>query len=439
MFMILVYILLIITLVILLFNYRTGIVTVLMVITNFGEFIYVNPNLEIGDFGGIGKIFFMDIFWLAVILVILLKSRDLILFRYKLSMNILLALCIISAIIPFLISSFTIKDAISVIRPLGNFLLLPYFVILIKDTDAINFFEKTILYLVFFFIIIQVYEYVMQRRVPIRLFEKESFFFGENPFSVEFGGIKTGYIWSRIGYLLPFNLFYGCYYYFTDRRNFGLLLIAAYILAIMIALSRIWIIGFAFFLIVLTLFLLLKREKESFVKVKLFSLIGSFAILGVLLLFTSSTFNQIFDIFLLRVNSISDLADKTDASFLGREYTLIQMVSVWFEYPLFGAGFSTISRRLTTNDLGFPNFITIFGFSGIVMLLFFIKQYYDNIIIFFKDYYILFVCFACVMLMIIFMSIFSIDMFYFNATGAILFALANIFNNLAKQEKGPDN
>lgn len=436
--MILVYILLITTLVLLLFNYKTGIVTVLMIITNFGEFIYVNPNLEIGDFGGIGKIFFMDIFWLSVVIVLLLKSRDMILLKYKLSLNILLALCIISAIIPFLISSFTIKDAISVIRPLGNFLLLPYFVVLIKDHNAINFFEKTILFLVFFFIVVQVYEYVMQSRVPIRLFEKESFFFGENPFSVEFGGIKTGYIWSRIGYLLPFNLFYGCYYYFTDRKNFGLLLIAVYILAIMIALSRIWIIGFAFFLIVLTLFLLLKKERESYVKVKLFSLIGSFAFLGILLLFTSSTFNQIFDIFLLRVNSISDLADKTDASFLGREYTLIQMVSVWFEYPIFGAGFSTISRRLTTNDLGFPNFITIFGFSGIVMLIFFIKQYFDNIIPFFKEYYILFVCFASVMLMIIFMSIFSIDMFYFNATGAILFALANIFNNLAKQEKGSD-
>lgn len=424
------------SLVLLLYNYRTGIVIVMMVITNFGEFVYVNPNLEIGDFGGIGKIFFMDIFWISLTCVLLLKSKDLFLLRYKLSLNILLALCVISAIIPFLISSFTIKDAISVIRPLGNFLLLPYFVLLIKNKDAVNFFEKTILFLVFFFIIVQVYEYIMQKRVPIRLFEKESFFYGENPFSVEFGGIKTGYIWSRIGYLLPFNLFYGCYYYFTDRKNFGLLLIAVYLLAIMIALSRIWIIGFAFFLIVLSLFLLLKRERESYVKVKLFSLIGSFALIGFILLFTSSTFNQIFDIFLLRVNSISDLADKTDASFLGREYTLLQMISVWFEYPVFGAGFSTISRRLTTNDLGFPNFITIFGFSGIVMLLFFVKQYFDNIIIFFKDYYILFVCFATVMLMIIFMSIFSIDMFYFNATGAILFALANIFYNLAKQEKG---
>ncbi|MBV6478493.1 MAG: hypothetical protein HGGPFJEG_01248 [Ignavibacteria bacterium] len=434
--MILVYILMITSLVLLLYNYRTGIVIVMMVITNFGEFVYVNPNLEIGDFGGIGKIFFMDIFWISLTCVLLLKSKDLFLLRYKLSLNILLALCVISAIIPFLISSFTIKDAISVIRPLGNFLLLPYFVLLIKNKDAVNFFEKTILFLVFFFIIVQVYEYIMQKRVPIRLFEKESFFYGENPFSVEFGGIKTGYIWSRIGYLLPFNLFYGCYYYFTDRKNFGLLLIAVYLLAIMIALSRIWIIGFAFFLIVLSLFLLLKRERESYVKVKLFSLIGSFALIGFILLFTSSTFNQIFDIFLLRVNSISDLADKTDASFLGREYTLLQMISVWFEYPVFGAGFSTISRRLTTNDLGFPNFITIFGFSGIVMLLFFVKQYFDNIIIFFKDYYILFVCFATVMLMIIFMSIFSIDMFYFNATGAILFALANIFYNLAKQEKG---
>lgn len=424
------------SLVLLLYNYRTGIVIVMMVITNFGEFVYVNPNLEIGDFGGIGKIFFMDIFWISLTCVLLLKSKDLFLLRYKLSLNILLALCVISAIIPFLISSFTIKDAISVIRPLGNFLLLPYFVLLIKNKDAVNFFEKTILFLVFFFIIVQVYEYIMQKRVPIRLFEKESFFYGENPFSVEFGGIKTGYIWSRIGYLLPFNLFYGCYYYFTDRKNFGLLLIAVYLLAIMIALSRIWIIGFAFFLIVLSLFLLLKRERESYVKVKLFSLIGSFALIGFILLFTSSTFNQIFDIFLLRVNSISDLADKTDASFLGREYTLLQMISVWFEYPVFGAGFSTISRRLTTNDLGFPNFITIFGFSGIVMLLFFVKQYFDNIIIFFKDYYILFVCFATVMLMIIFMSLFSIDMFYFNATGAILFALANIFYNLAKQEKG---
>lgn len=434
--MILVYILMITSLVLLLYNYRTGIVIVMMVITNFGEFVYVNPNLEIGDFGGIGKIFFMDIFWISLTCVLLLKSKDLFLLRYKLSLNILLALCVISAIIPFLISSFTIKDAISVIRPLGNFLLLPYFVLLIKNKDAVNFFEKTILFLVFFFIIVQVYEYIMQKRVPIRLFEKESFFYGENPFSVEFGGIKTGYIWSRIGYLLPFNLFYGCYYYFTDRKNFGLLLIAVYLLAIMIALSRIWIIGFAFFLIVLSLFLLLKRERESYVKVKLFSLIGSFALIGFILLFTSSTFNQIFDIFLLRVNSISDLADKTDASFLGREYTLLQMISVWFEYPVFGAGFSTISRRLTTNDLGFPNFITIFGFSGIVMLLFFVKQYFDNIIIFFKDYYILFVCFATVMLMIIFMSLFSIDMFYFNATGAILFALANIFYNLAKQEKG---
>lgn len=45
---------------------------------------------------------------------------------------------------------------------------------------------------------------------------------------------------------------------------------------------------------------------------------------------------------------------------------------------------------------------------------------------------------SCVMLMIIFMSIFSIDMFYYNATGALLFALANIFFNLSKQETESD-
>lgn len=436
--MIFVYLLIIVILVLLLNDYRSGIITALMVITNFGEFIYVNPNLEVGDFGGVGKIFFMDLFWLSVIIVIFLKSRDMYLLNYKLSLSILFVICLISTVIPFLISSFTIKDAISVIRPLGNFLLLPYFVLLLKNSEAMNYFEKVIIFLVFFFIIVQVYEYIMQKRVPVRLFEKESFFFGEDPFSVEFGGIKTGYIWSRIGYLLPFNLLYGCYYYFTDRRNFGLLLISVYILAIMIALSRIWIIGFGFFLIVLTVFLLFKKAREYNVKTKLISLIGSFAILGVILLFTSSTFNQIFDIFLLRVNSISDLADKTDSSFLGREYTLIQMISIWFEYPVFGAGFSTISRKLTTNDLGFPNFITIFGFSGIIMLLFFMKQYFDNIKIFIKNYYILFVSMSCVMLMIIFMSIFSIDMFYYNATGALLFALANIFFNLSKQETESD-
>jgi len=38
------------------------------------------------------------------------------------------------------------------------------------------------------------------------------------------------------------------------------------------------------------------------------------------------------------------------------------------------------------------------------------------------------------MLMIIFMSIFSIDMFYFNATGAILMAIGNILYNISKQE-----
>lgn len=436
--MILVYILIIFTLVLLLNDYRSGIITVLMVITNFGEFIYVNPNLEIGDFGGVGKIFFMDLFWFAMVISILIKNKDLYLLNYKISLAVLFSLCLISFIIPFLISSFTIKDAISVIRPLGNFLLLPYLVLLIKKPEALNFFEKVIMFMIFFFIIIQVYEYVMQKRVPIRLFEKESFFFGEDPFSIEFGGIKTGYIWSRIGYLLPFNLLYGCYYYFTDRKNFGLLLIALYLLAIMIALSRIWIIGFGFFLIVLSLFLLFRKEQESYVKTKLITLIASFMILGFILLYTSSTFNQIFDIFLLRVNSISDLADKTDSSFLGREYTLMQMITVWFEYPIFGAGFSTIARKLITNDLGFPNFITIFGTSGIMMILIFLKEYFDNIKPFIKDHYILFVSLASIMLMIVFMSVFSIDMFYYNATGAMLFALGNIFLNLGKQEKKAD-
>lgn len=434
MLMLFLYLLIIITLVILLYDYRSGIITVLMVITNFGEFIYVNPNLEIGDFGGVGTIYFMDLFWIALAVVVFLKKDKLALLNYKISFLILLSLFIISLIIPYLISSSSIKDTISVIRPIGNFLFLPYFVITITDIKSFNFLEKVITSLVFIFIAVQVFEYSTQKRIPVRFFEKYSVFYGEDPFAVEFGGIKTGYIWSRIGYLLPFNLFFGCYYFFRDRRNYGLLLLGAYTLSIMIALSRIWIIGFVFFLILISAFLLIKNVDELNIKTKLFGLLGSFVLIGVILLYTSSTFNQIFDIFLLRVNSINDLADKTDSSFLGREYILLQMISIWWEYPLFGAGFSSISRRLITNDLGFPNIITIFGAAGIVMITSFMVQFYQNIKAFIKADYILFSTLASLMLMLILMSIFSIDMFYFNATGAILFALGNILLNLAKQE-----
>lgn len=434
MLMLFLYLLIIVSLVILLYDYRSGIITSLMVITNFGEFVYVNPNLEIGDFGGVGTIYFMDLFWIALAIVVFLKKDKLVLLNYKISFLILLSLFIISLIIPYLISSSSIKDTISVIRPIGNFLFLPYFVITVTDIKSFNFLEKVITSLVFIFIAVQVFEYSTQKRIPVRFFEKYSVFYGEDPFAVEFGGIKTGYIWSRIGYLLPFNLFFGCYYFFKDRRNYGLLLLGAYTLSIMIALSRIWIIGFVFFLIVISAFLLIKNIDELNIKTKLFGLLGSFVFIGVVLLYTSSTFNQIFDIFLLRVNSINDLADKTDSSFLGREYILLQMISIWWEYPLFGAGFSSISRRLITNDLGFPNIVTIFGAAGIVMLISFMVQFYQNIKVFIKADYILFSTLASLMLMLTLMSIFSIDMFYFNATGAILFAIGNILLNLAKQE-----
>ncbi|HMQ68399.1 MAG TPA: O-antigen ligase family protein [Ignavibacteria bacterium] len=431
---ILIYVLMTVALVILLFDYRSGIVTVLMVMTNFGEIIYVNPNLEIGDFGGVGTIYFMDIFWLAVIIVIFLKKDKLALMNYKFSVLLFGILILISLIIPFIINSYSIKDIISVIRPLGNFLLLPYFVVTIIDITEFNFFEKVITVMVFTFLFVQIYEYIMQKRIPVRVFESNSMFYGEDPFSVEFGGIKTGYIWSRITYLLPFNLFFGCYYFFKEKRNYGLLLIAMYVLSVMITLSRIWIIGFAFFMIVITLFILFGSEKKYNVRVKLFAMIGTIAFAGFILLYTSSTFNQIFDIFLLRINSINDLADKTDSSFIGREYILLQMLSVWWEYPVFGAGFSSISRSLVTNDLGIPNLITIFGVSGLILLGSFIKQYYNNIKIFIKYDYILFVSLISVVMMVTFMSIFSIDMFYFNATGAIIFAMGNILLNIGKQE-----
>lgn len=432
--MILAYLLIVIALVLLLYDYRSGIITSLLVITNFGEFIYVNPNLEMGDFGGIGTIYFMDLFWIAMIIVIILKKNRAYLFKYKTSFIIFICLFVISSIIPFLISSFSIKDAISVIRPFGNFLFIPYLIFNITDLKEFNFLEKIITIFIFVFIVIQIGEYITQKRIPVRLFEKYSMFFGEDPFSVEFGGVKTGYIWSRIGYLLPFNLFFGCYYYFSDKKNYGLLLISIYILSMMISLSRIWVIGFVFFLVTISFFFLLKKAESVNVKNKLFTLLGSFAVVGIILLFTSSTFNQIFDVFLLRVNSINDLADKTDSSFLGREYILLQMISVWWEYPLFGAGFSTISRSLTTNDLGLPNLITIFGLSGIFMLSVFIKQFYDNIKPFIKGDYVLFVSLISVMMMLLFMSIFSIDMFYFNATGAILFAMGNVLINIAEQK-----
>lgn len=430
----LIYFLLTTILVLLLYNYKSGIITCLMVITNFGEFIYVNPNLEIGDFGGIGTIYFMDLFFLSLLIAVLLKISNLKDFNYKLSVLIFLILSTVAFVIPLLINSFSLKDTISVIRPFGNLLLLPYLVVTIKDMKQFNFFEKAIVYMVFFFIVIQVTEYISQKRIPFRLFESDSLFFGEDPFSVEFGGIKTGYIWSRIGYLLPFNLLFGCYYFFSEKRNYGLLLLTAYLLSIMIALSRIWIIGFAFFLLAISIFFFLRKDSRENVRLKLIAFIGSFALIGVILLFTSSTFNQIFDIFLLRVNSINDLADKTDSSFLGREYILFQMISIWAEYPLFGTGFSSISRNLVTNDLGFPNIITIFGTSGIFLLSVFFYQYYKNIKPFIQEHYILFVSLASVMLMIIFMSIFSIDMFYFNATGAILMAIGNILYNISKQE-----
>ncbi|MBK9332842.1 MAG: O-antigen ligase family protein [Ignavibacteria bacterium] len=431
---ILFYIIIISVLVLLLYNYKSGIILSLMVITNFGEFIYVNPNLEIGDFGGIGTIYFTDLFFTSLLIVFFLKASRFKEFNYKLSFLIFILLCIIALIIPFLISSFSLKDMISVARPFINILFLPYFVVTITDMKEFNFFEKVVVSMIFFFIVVQVFEYITQKRIPFRLFESESLFFGEDPFSVEFEGIKTGYIWSRIGYLLPFNLFFGCYYYFSEKRNYGLLLLTAYLLSIMIALSRIWIIGFAFFLIIISVFFLSKQDSREHVRLKLFAFIGSFILIGVILLFTSSTFNQIFDIFLLRVNSINDLADKTDSSFLGREYILFQMFNVWAEYPLFGAGFSAITRRLITNDLGFPNILTIFGASGIFLFSLFFYQYYKNIRPFIQEYYILFVSLASVMMMLIFMSIFSIDMFYFNASGAILMAIANILYNISKQK-----
>lgn len=434
--MFLAYIIIIIALVLILYDYRTGIVACLMVITNFGEFIYVNPNLEIGDFGGVGTIYFMDLFWISMLIVIFLRKNNLSLLNYQFAFIFFIFLFLISLIVPFLISSFSIKDMISVIRPFGNFLFLPYLVVTVTDMKTFDFLEKSITALIFIFIVVQISEYVTQKRIPIRLFEKYSIFFGEDPFAVEFGGIKTGYIWSRIGYLLPFNLFFGCYYYFTEKRNYGLFLIGIYLLSIMIALSRIWIIGFAFFLIVLSFFLLFMNADSSKIKTKLFTLIGSFALVGLILLFTSSTFNQIFDIFLLRVNSINDLADKTDSSFLGREYILLQMISVWWEYPLFGAGFSSIARSLITNDLGFANLVTIFGASGVLLIIVFNKQFFDNIKPFLKNDYILFATLCSIMLMITFMSVFSIDMFYFNATGALFFAFGNILFNIAKQETG---
>ncbi|MDZ4712968.1 MAG: O-antigen ligase family protein [bacterium] len=430
------YFLIILLLVLLLYDYRSGIITCLIAVTNCGEFVYLNPNLEIGDFGGVGTIFFMDLFWVALGIIIMLKRHKLYLLNFKLSLLVLAVLFIISTVIPLLINSFSIKDYISVIRPLGNFLFLPYLVITITDMKALNFLEKSITFMLFFFIIVQVYEYVMQSRIPIRLLERYSMFFGEDPFAVEFGGIKTGYIWSRVGALLPFNLFFGFYYYFTDKRNYGLLLLGIYILSIMITLSRIWVIGFAFVLIVMTMFLI--SRKDHSIKVKLFALIGSFFLLGVILLYASTTFNQIFDIFLLRINSINDLADKTDSSFLGREYILLQMISVWYEYPFLGAGFSSISRRLVTNDLGFPNVVTIFGSAGIMMMTIFLIQFYKNLKPLIESNYVLFASLFSIMMMLYFMSIFSIDMFYFNATGALLFAFGNIILNVAKQSSDED-
>jgi len=302
----------------------------------------------------------------------------------------------------------------------------------------LNFFEKVITTMVFAFLAIQVYEYVLQKRIPIRFFDEYSLFYGEDPFAVEFGGIKTGYIWSRIGYLLPFNLFFGAYYYFTDKRNYGMILIGAYMLSIMITLSRIWIIGFVFFLIIITIVLMLRRKQLDNVSFKLFLMLGSFALITLILLFSSASFGKILDIFLLRINSINDLADKTDSSFLGREYILLRMISVWFEYPVFGAGFSGISRKLVTNDLGIPNLVTIFGGAGILMLGMFFKQYYGNIKPFIANNFILFTCLLTVMMMITFMSIFSIDMFYYNAIGAMLFAFGNIMLNIAKQDAQDD-
>jgi hypothetical protein len=432
--MFLLYFVVIAILVLLLYDYRSGIITSLMVITNFGEFVYVNPNLEIGDFGGIGTIYFMDLFWIALLISIFIRRDRFQLLNYKASFVFLISLFVVALIIPFLISSFSAKDMISVIRPLGNFLFLPYLVFTITGMKELNFFEKAITVMVFSFLAIQVYEYVMQKRIPIRLFDKYSLFYGEDPFAVEFGGIKTGYIWSRIGYILPFNLFFGVYYYFTDKRNYGMILIGAYILSIMITLSRIWIIGFVFFLIMITIALLLRRKHLENVSYKLALMLGSFALITIILLLSSASFVKILDIFLLRINSINDLADKTDSSFLGREYILLRMVSVWFEYPVFGAGFSGISRRLVTNDLGIPNLVTIFGGAGILMLGMFFKQYYDNIKPFIANNYILFTCLLTVMMMITFMSIFSIDMFYYNAIGAMLFAFGNIMLNIAKQD-----
>ena len=68
------------------------------------------------------------------------------------------------------------------------------------------------------------------------------------------------------------------------------------------------------------------------------------------------------------------------------------------------------------------------------MLASFLKQYYDNVRPFITNNYILFTSLISVMAMITFMSIFSIDMFYYNAIGAMLLAFGNILINIAQSE-----
>jgi hypothetical protein len=416
---------LIIVLTLLLYNEKIAIVTVLLTITNIGEFIAFS-NWIIFD-TGIGTIYFFDAFWISVILITIIKRKHLNVFVFHKLFNFFILLFSISIFTTIFVGQYTIKDIVSVIRPFGNLLLIPLTLVTIRDQKKLDFFINVIYVFAIVFFIIQLYEFLIQERIPFRLFQPENTYFGEmGSYMISLApNIKTFYAWSRITYLLPIILFISLYGLISGRnKSINIIITIICLLAIIISLSRTWTLG----LIVLGLVLIFLSQQNE---IKLFKILKKNIIYIMILLVVvyfsfSQFFENVFSTYILRLDSLNDIISGSDNSYLTRLSHINDNINNIYNYPLFGSGFTSISRNLTTFDLGIWNFIAIFGLLGALLYFFIFINLYTTVRKIKNINKPLFISSLSVMSLLMFMSLLSIDFFYYNFTGVFLLGIINV-------------
>lgn len=343
----------------------------LLIYSNFLEFILVNSELLMLRLGGIGTITTLDIIVILMIIRMIVKNQH---FKFSRPFYIFIVINTLYLVYSIFFLDVRISNSIYYYRYIYYFLFYFFMIYLIRDKeDYFSFLKITTL----FFIFISALHFTeIINGSPFSLIDRsQPRAYWESVAYINVGGREIPYIWNRFSsFILAFSFFYLSQHLNKENKIYGipnLFLFSFGILSLLMAFSRVWLflISFAF------LFAVLFNMKNVFKKIRtLLIAILLIATMGLVILPTLFT-DLKYRIFTYEMAMLGE-----EANVNSRLDIILMQLKVFYENYIFGLGISNKTLPLlNTADIGLSNYLMVHGLTGFFFFVYFIYFYYKQI------------------------------------------------------------